>query len=1462
MRKIKLSLGLLLMCLFAFVFSSIFVYADANGMDTSIDSVDLYNETNTYNYILNTTNTSSYDFNNDARYDLNDRNANMVENEGPAITVFTHGWNGHASTFLDSNKDTKNASLVKEFIDKICDSNIFIAKYNETNNDYEINREVLLYDITKEYKDNGTYSGSIIPEINDISKHIVIIFDGYNTFDGHDYIYTQFNYMMSNILYQYKKLKNNLLPKVNLIGHSRGGLTNMQYALDHPDIVASLTSFGTPYLGTSTAELATIYADSLVTDWALENFQNGFINNGMKDLGSYNVYSKYYNRWNDNYEKLYSHINCLALGGVSTFDFLLDMTNILPILANVGITYASLRLVFGPAVDIVLGKIVEYAGSIIAGALTISVLIELVDEWLIEQLPDSGDFAVEAIKDLKTIVVGLVKLIVTEFKPNIFNSDPGAWMSDGAVNIESQMASRVIDDELHEYKGFSRHYEYFYSEDGTSEIVHCVEMTHPDLQKYALLNLTPKVNEWSVSLLENNTLEIYGYNGVWEEDENGFEILKEIPEELTIPEKLEHNGVTYTVTKISESAFANDFYNKKIKKVIIPSTIKEIGDKAFYNCESLKEVDLSSATSLVRIGDEAFAQNPNLGNLTLPSNLQSIGRKAFAGNLCMTSINIPSSVNIIEEGTFAASNISSISNYSSAYIWTNNLLINKNVSDSSRLEVIYVNPNATFITIPNNVKSISAYAFAGNLNITTIDLNQVEVIGTDAFINSNITNIIGNNVNTADVLSFANTPWLEAQEDNCIVLGNTLLKYITSDNTVIIEEGIERIAANCFSSPSIESVELPTTINSIGREAFVGCPNLESIIIKAPNAPTLDGNCFIDSVNIYVGEYYFDSYDESIYFNNISNNVEVLEVNISFYDGNTCIGSKVEEYASMLDNVIIPNKNYYDFIYFTTSDGTIYEKYDDIYFTKNTILYLNYEKSKYQFNLSGYGSVVLEYQAKLNIVNPTKAGYSFEGWYDSTSGGDLVIEIDGNVVWEEASSVTNLYARFELINYYITYDYIGTIDGSLENSFNVENPISLSDLPTIKRFGFVFDGWYISGTNTKFTSTSKIYRDITLVARWLGTYVSYSYSIISNSYAVIDMRYASATSTYNFTISNLTKYVTFIGQSSRTYYMRITINTRSTGLVLGFEDLNFAPVTSRGTGYNAITSYSDFDLYISFKGTCSITGGKGANGSSSITAISQAEKNMSGFSGNKGQNGYNGGVGILAYNVIFQEYDSGSFITVRGGDGGNGAQGQTGQKGSNGVKNPYGSFMSPKKGDNGANGGTGGAGGNGGNGGYAIYVEASTNIKTSSLNTYQFIGGAGGTGGRGGTGGNGGDGASDISSSIWNGVGDAGDGGNGGNGGRGGNGGDGSIATNALYVYGYGGTGGFYGYGGYYGYGGEGGEGGIYGDDGDDGVRGSNGSSGCSGYYGYTGYNQTGSTSSIKTYHYAYDYTNFASIYI
>lgn len=64
--------------------------------------------------------------------------------------------------------------------------------------------------------------------------------------------------MLSSILYKLKDNYGGKIPKVNLVGHSRGGLTNLQYALDHPDIVENLISIGTPYFGSSSAKIVKI----------------------------------------------------------------------------------------------------------------------------------------------------------------------------------------------------------------------------------------------------------------------------------------------------------------------------------------------------------------------------------------------------------------------------------------------------------------------------------------------------------------------------------------------------------------------------------------------------------------------------------------------------------------------------------------------------------------------------------------------------------------------------------------------------------------------------------------------------------------------------------------------------------------------------------------------------------------------------------------------------------------------------------------------------------------------------------------------------------------------------------------------------------------------------------------------------------------------------------------------------
>ena len=82
----------------------------------------------------------------------------------------------------------------------------------------------------------------------------------------------------------------------------------MQYALDHPDIVENLISIGTPYRGSSSA--------------AVVQYTDNFGGDGLNDIINSDKFNHYRDVWNNNYDRLYSKINAMAIGAYSTLPFL------------------------------------------------------------------------------------------------------------------------------------------------------------------------------------------------------------------------------------------------------------------------------------------------------------------------------------------------------------------------------------------------------------------------------------------------------------------------------------------------------------------------------------------------------------------------------------------------------------------------------------------------------------------------------------------------------------------------------------------------------------------------------------------------------------------------------------------------------------------------------------------------------------------------------------------------------------------------------------------------------------------------------------------------------------------------------------------------------------------------------------------------------------------------------------
>ena len=103
------------------------------------------------------------------------------------------------------------------------------------------------------------------------------------------------------------------------------------------------------------------------------------------------------------------------------------------------------------------------------------------------------------------------------------------------------------------------------------------------------------------------------------------------------------------ISSICKAAFGNDdFYGfqaalcPNLKHITLPSTIKVIGDYAFYKAP-IEEENLYLPEGLTKIGFMVFGLSKITGNLKLPSTIQSIGQQAFESTQ-ISSVEIPEGV--------------------------------------------------------------------------------------------------------------------------------------------------------------------------------------------------------------------------------------------------------------------------------------------------------------------------------------------------------------------------------------------------------------------------------------------------------------------------------------------------------------------------------------------------------------------------------------------------------------------------------------------------------------------------------------------------------------------------------------------------------------------------------------------------------------------------------------------------
>ena len=339
------------MSAFVISFLSIWVIRIFASETTSATNFIGYPISGGEDFLENATNTSK---NTDGSY------TNPVSTSAPQITVLIPGFDSEASTWSNNyrtgvelvegkfnKKLSYNSNSLVEKLRDYADANIYYADvtttYEDVPNEYEhiregevIEQNFVLYEypdlcttnncnscmFEEEYAIFEKSEATVIMQITDISKHIVVLFEPKDPKSSNEKIYQQLNYVIDKIVYDVKVLNNGVLPRINLVGHSRGGLTAMQYALDHPYLVDSLISIGTPYSGTYFGQEAILNNFLGVSADPSKGTMFAF---GAKDILDENIYNGYRSRWNQDYEEKYSHINFHAIAGVTSIDGVMNI---------------------------------------------------------------------------------------------------------------------------------------------------------------------------------------------------------------------------------------------------------------------------------------------------------------------------------------------------------------------------------------------------------------------------------------------------------------------------------------------------------------------------------------------------------------------------------------------------------------------------------------------------------------------------------------------------------------------------------------------------------------------------------------------------------------------------------------------------------------------------------------------------------------------------------------------------------------------------------------------------------------------------------------------------------------------------------------------------------------------------------------------------------------------------------
>ena len=323
------------------------------------------------------------------------------------------------------------------------------------------------------------------------------------------------------------------------------------------------------------------------------------------------------------------------------------------------------------------------------------------------------------------------------------------------------------------------------------------------------------------------------------------------------------------VVSIGEGAFSKC---SSLTEITFPSTVNSIGSGAFTDCTKLVDVNLPAGE--MEIGDGAFTGCKAIEELTIPEGITGIGASAFKGCTGLVDVYISSFKS--DWGTYIFDGCSNLQNVefrdgaSGVPDYTFKECAKLKSVDASRSVLNNIGRFAfdscsslTDFVSSDSLTEIGDFAFASCKKLTGFEFpDSMQKIDTSAFLGctgmtyisipSAVTYIEENafygctGIKKVDI-AVLKADWGQGIFTGCkglteIVLGNDVTglpidTFSSCENVISIKaknSSLTEIYENDFKLMKLlQTVELPDTLKTIDKSAFIGCSKISSIEIPA-----------------------------------------------------------------------------------------------------------------------------------------------------------------------------------------------------------------------------------------------------------------------------------------------------------------------------------------------------------------------------------------------------------------------------------------------------------------------------------------------------------------------------------------------------------------------------------------------------------------------------------------------------